>query len=296
MVIADLGQTDGSIMGPAEKNNLVGIKPTVGLTSRSLIIPISEHQDSVGPMTRTVKDAAIILQAIAGKDPADNYTSAIPNNGKIPDYVAACNPLALSGSRIGIPRNALALIASSASPEVVAFQKAVTTMRDAGATIVDANFTAATAFLTSKTEMSLLMADFIVNMATYLAQLTYNPNNLTNLADIRRFTQKSPLEAWPDRNTAVWDQALLRQKWNNTDPRFWAAYQRELYYGGEGGLLGAISRHKLDAVILPTTYAPPWAAIVGAPIITVPLGFYPPNAPVRRNPRGNLVTSGPNIP
>ena len=99
-------ETDGSIISPSDANNLVGIKPTVGLTSRSLVIPISPHQDTVGPMARTVKDAAYLLNAIAGFDASDNYTSAIPYpDYSVPDYVSACNFSALHGKRIGIPRN-----------------------------------------------------------------------------------------------------------------------------------------------------------------------------------------------
>jgi amidase len=247
-------------------------------------------------MTRTVKDAAYILQAIAGIDAADNYTSAIPNNGTIPDYVSACNFFAFSGARIGIPKNALALTVDPNGPEYAAFKKAVLTMQAAGATVVDANFTAAAAFLASSAETQVLNADFIVNLASYLAQLTYNPNNVHSLADVRNFTQSFPLEDYPDRDTAIWDNALDTQKWNNTDPRFWAAYQQDLFYGGDGGLLGAISRNKLDAVILPTTVASSWAAVVGAPIVTVPLGFYPSNATVKLNQRGDLVDTGPNVP
>jgi amidase len=99
-------ETDGSIISPSDASNLVGIKPSVGLTSRSLVIPISEHQDTVGPMARTVKDAAYLLNAIAGFDETDNYTSAIPYPDYVlPDYVAACNFSALSGVRLGVPRN-----------------------------------------------------------------------------------------------------------------------------------------------------------------------------------------------
>jgi amidase len=247
-------------------------------------------------MARTVKDAAYILQAIAGIDVADNYTSAIPNNGTLPDYVSACNFFALSGARIGIPQNVLAMTVDPSGPEYIAYQKAIRTLRAAGATIVNSNFTAAAAFLASSTETAVLNADFIVNLASYLAQLTYNPNKVTSLADVRNFTRSFPLEDYPDRDTAIWDVALDKQKWNNTDPRFWAAYQKDLYYGGDGGLLGAISRNNLDAVILPTTAASSWAAIVGAPIVTVPLGFYPPNATVALNSRGDLVDTGPNVP
>jgi len=278
-------------------NNLVGIKPSVGLTSRNLVIPISEHQDTVGPMARTVKDAAYVLQAIAGVDPYDNYTLAIPNNGSLPDYVAACNFSAFSGARIGVPRNVIKLLSGNTTgPITDAFETAIDTIKAAGATIVDnTNFTAAAAFLNSTSETLVLNADFIVNLASYLSLLTYNPNNVTSLADVRNFTHAFPLEDWPDRNTAIWDDALLVQKWNNTDPRFWAAYQQDLYFGGAGGLFGALTNFTLDAVILPTAYASTWAAIVGAPIVTVPLGFYPANSTVTKS-RRDLVASGPNIP
>jgi amidase len=113
---------------------------------------------------------------------------------------------------------------------------------------------------------------------------------------VRNFTQSFPLEDYPDRNTGVWDEALDVQGYNNTDPRFWAAYQQNLLFGGEGGLLGALERHDLDAVILPSTFAFRFAAIVGAPVVTVPLGVYPPDAPVIPNSRGNLVSLGPNVP
>lgn len=249
-------------------------------------------------MARTVKDAAYILQAIAGVDPYDNYTSAIPNNGVLPDYVAACNLSAFTGARIGVPRNVLSLFSDSTNgPLTDAFEKALGTIKAAGATIVDStNFTGAEAFLNSSAETLVLQADFISNLASYLSLLTYNPNNITSLADVRNYSHADPREDWPDRNTATWDQALFTRGWNNTDPRFWAAYQQDQYFGGAGGLFGAISNYSLDAVVLPTSFASSWAAIVGAPIVTVPLGFYPANTTISTNARGNLVASGPNIP
>ncbi|KAK4887919.1 hypothetical protein LTR28_003182, partial [Elasticomyces elasticus] len=163
LALGSLGtETSGSILSPADVNNLVGIKPTVGLTSRYLVIPISEHQDTIGPMTRTVKDAAYILQAIAGSDPHDNYTSAIPNNSSIPDYVAACNYSALSGARIGVARNVLEIWRNYTDPPVLAaFQTAIEEIRKAGATIVDANFTAFEQWQTDNNETLVLNADFL---------------------------------------------------------------------------------------------------------------------------------------
>lgn len=105
LAFASLGtETDGSFIFPSHKNGIVGVKPTMGLTSRHLVIPCTEHQDTVGPMARTVRDAAAVLQAIAGYDPKDNYTSVIPH---IPGYVSACKANALHGARIGIPWNVI---------------------------------------------------------------------------------------------------------------------------------------------------------------------------------------------
>ncbi|KAL8389083.1 hypothetical protein RB595_008801 [Gaeumannomyces hyphopodioides] len=294
-------ETDGSILSPSSVGNLVGIKPTVGLTSRDLVIPISEHQDTVGPMARTVKDAARLLQAIAGVDANDNYTSAIP--GGVPDYAAACDPArpALRGARIGFPLNVLELYGAtnSSDPQLVAFEAALALMEAAGATVIrgEANFTAAAEQAGSNSEMIVLNADFTVNLASYLSKLSSNPSGVASLQDVRRFTQQSApeLEAYPDRDTAIWDVVLGGQGFNNTDPRAWAAYQKNLYFGGEGGLVGSIRRNRLDAVVMPTLYASTWAAVNGAPVVTVPLGHYPPDWHEEESQRG-LVFHGPNIP
>ncbi|KAF8549237.1 amidase signature enzyme [Imleria badia] len=95
-------ETDGSITCPANQNNLVGIKPTVGLTSRAGVVPISEHQDTVGPLTRSMSDAAIVLSIIAGPDPNDNFTLAQPT--PVPDYTMVLSNSSLVGKRIGVPR------------------------------------------------------------------------------------------------------------------------------------------------------------------------------------------------
>ncbi|KAL1304087.1 hypothetical protein AAFC00_000522 [Neodothiora populina] len=298
LALASLGsETSGSILSPSDVNNLVGIKPTVGLTSRYLVIPISEHQDTVGPMARTVKDAAYLLQAIAGQDSNDNYTSAIPNNGSIPDYVAACNYSALSGARIGVAWNVLDLWAADTdAPVVSAFYDAIATIKAAGATIVSANFTGFAAYTKDNNETLVLNADFLTNLATYLSELSYNPYNITNLAQERAFTHAFAQEDWPDRDTAVWDDALDDQKWDNTSPLFWPAYQANLYYGGEGGILGALTRNNVSAVLLPTQLSPSIPALVGSPVVTVPMGFYPANWTVTYNRRKTLVETAPNVP
>ncbi|KAK3701683.1 hypothetical protein LTR37_015335 [Vermiconidia calcicola] len=295
LALASLGtETSGSILSPADVNNLVGIKPTVGLTSRYLVIPISEHQDTVGPMARSVKDAAYVLQAIAGKDDHDNYTSAIP--GPIPDYVAACNFNSLAGVRIGVAANVLEFYGEYIDPPVMqAFNEAVQQIADAGATIVDANFTAFEEWNDDPDGLVILNADFKVGLANYLSELTYNPNGIENLHDIRDFTHEFPAEKWPKRDTLIWRSAF-RQGFNNTSPEFWPAYQASLFYGGEGGILGALERTNTSAVLLPTQFSAGIPALVGSPVITVPMGFYPANWTVEMNDFGNLVEAGPNIP
>jgi amidase len=306
LAMASLGtETDGSIISPSQRSNLVGIKPSVGLTSRDLVIPISEHQDTVGPMARTVKDAAYLLQAIAGPDPNDNYTSAISRNSipMLPDYVASCDPRAVEGARIGVPNNAIELFLqfdNTSQPEVDAFFAAINVLQGAGATVVEnTNFTNLTEWAESSAETVVLQADFINNLAAYLDRLVENPNGIKSLADVLQFTQRvqSDLEEFPSRNTATWDATLDPEiGFNNTDPRFFPFLQENQFFGGEGGLIGALNRYKLDAVILPSSFAPSFAAIVGAPVVTVPFGFYPPGAPVAMNNRGNLVDTGPNVP
>ncbi|PBP16628.1 amidase [Diplocarpon rosae] len=297
LAFASLGtETDGSILSPSSANNLVGIKPSVGLTSRSLVIPISSHQDTVGPMARSVSNAAHILSIIAGKDPADNYTSAQPWKTP-PDYSKSLDFSSFRGARIGVPRQVLTSYADDNSPPLVAaFNAAIKVIENAGATIVeDANFPAWEGYLKDDSETVVLEADFLSDLARYLSQLTSNPNHVTSFANVSDFTQGFPLEAYPDRDTAIWDEALKRG-WNNSDPRFWSAYQTTHYFGAEGGVLGALEKYQLNALILPTDYASGLPARAGLPVVTVPMGSYPPNTTVVKSQNWSLVQVGPNIP
>ena len=224
----------------------------------------------------------------------DNYTSAIPGK-TILNFVAACDLSALFNVRIGIPRNAmLTRVKETLPPVLEAFEQALVVLKDAGAILIeDTNFTAAEEFRSSQLPSLILGADFVVDLQKYLDSLTYNPANITSLTALRNFTQSVPIEDYPRRDTALWDAAL--DNWNNTDPRFWPAFQHNFDYGDEGGLLGAIRRHNLDAVVMPAKIAATWATIVGAPVVSVPLEFYPPDEPVVKTPWG-LIDSGPNIP
>lgn len=156
-------------------------------------------------MTRTAKDAVHILQAIAGVDPYDNYTSAIPDNGSIPDYIAVCNLSALSGARLGVPRNVLSLLSDNATgPMTDAFEQALGIFQAAGAIIVDnSNFTAAEEFRNSTLPAGIPNTDFMVNLKSYFDLLIDNPNNITSLDVVRNFTQEFPLEGYPTRDSGI---------------------------------------------------------------------------------------------
>jgi amidase len=295
LALSSLGtETDGSVISPSQVNNVVGIKTTLGLVSRDLVIPISEHQDTVGPMARTVKDAAYLLQAIVGEDKNDNYTAAIPFNGTFPDYVRACSPTALRGARIGIPWQNI----EGVNPVIVSsFNSALRELEAAGATLVNVTYTAWEEFQADQgqTESQVLWADLKPNIATYLSELTTNPNNVSTLEQVRGFTQNFPAEEYPSRNTYNFDESLALN-FTNDSAELWRLYQRNLYFGGRGGIIGALDTNNLTAVVLPSVRASGISAIIGAPVITVPLGAYPDNTTVVKNPRGNLVATGPNMP
>lgn len=182
---------------------------------------------------------------------------------------------------------------------IAAFNAAVGTIRKAGAIIVDnINITAyaLAQYNNGSNEGIVLDADFVSDLpGEYLSMLSYNPQNVHDLADVENFTHNFAQEDYPDRDTAVWDQSLALG-FNNTSPQFWAAYQDNLEVAGPQGILGLLANYSLDALILPTNFSPGLPAMIGTPVVTVPLGFYPANETVVRNMRGTLVEVGPNIP
>ena len=297
-------ETSGSIVFPASWNNVVGIKPTVGLTSRYLVVPISQHQDTVGPLARTVKDAAYLLQAIAGYDRKDNYTSAIPyRGGRVPDYVAACKSSALRGKRIGIPRAMFqdAAAENSTYAAVLAgFEKSLDILRSAGATVVDdVHLPGFEKFRQIYYQMArrLLLDDFASDLERrYLALLSYNPNNISTLEDARRFTRNSPREGFPDRDTVGMDDALAID-FNNTSPEFWELYTQLQHLATVDGISGALKNHSLDALVAPSNADPTPHALLGSPVVSVPMGAYPHDTTVLRRDFGERhVYVAPNIP
>lgn len=293
LAFAALGtETDGSVTWPAQRSNCVGVKPTAGLTSRDMVIPISERMDSVGTLARTVRDSAILLQAIVGEDPNDRYTTAIPG---IPDFEAACKADALRGTRIGVPWEAIRQHPQSGDfvEEIRIFESALEILKLAGATIVDVQFECTVDDI-RKVQDPVTAADMVANMAEYLGQLTSNPSGVRSLADIRDQSQSCGKEGYPEKNTFYFDK-VLKHGWDNKCPEFQSALDTLREIGGPRGLIGALDSQDLVAAVMPTSFAPEWTALLGAPMISVPMGYYPETAKPLRLADG-IIQVGPGVP
>ena len=197
-------------------------------------------------MAKTVKDAAHILTAIAGKDPNDEWTLLQPFDVS-PDYVRSCNRFGLLGTRIGIPRNGIDYFEKPASV-MESFEEALALMKGAGATILDhADFLEFDPAEFSRNSSIVLDTDFVAGLKQYLSNLTSNPNRVRNLADIADFTMKEPREEFPDRDMYVWARGLGRTI-TNQSPESLAAYEANLQAGEELGVTGVLDRFGLDMV------------------------------------------------
>ncbi|KAH8112419.1 amidase signature enzyme [Phellopilus nigrolimitatus] len=262
---------DGSITCPANQNNLVGIKPTVGLTSRAGVIPISEHQDTVA-----------VLSIIAGMDPNDNFTLAQPT--PVPDFTLALNKSALSGARIGVPRRVFLNDSITGNDPFVnqVFEEAIQTMKDLGATVVDpADLPSADEIAVSNNETLVTEVDFKIQLNAYFAALLENPSDVRTLADLIAFDNANLALEEPTNFT---DQSELieSESTNGFNSTYFQALAFDKELGATRGIDAALQAHNLDALILPApgfTTVP--AAIAGYPIVTVPLSFYPDNVTIQ---------------
>ncbi|KAH8987948.1 amidase signature enzyme [Lactarius hatsudake] len=292
LAAAALGtETDGSIILPSSRQNLVGIKPTVGLTSRAGVIPVSENQDSVGPMARSVADAAIILTAIAGRDPLDNYTLAAP--ARVPDFSKALRKDALHGVRLGVPRLFL-----SGDPNIDrAFNASLLTLAKLGATIVDpAEFPDANELLASMNQSIVLSADFkVVNLEEYISGLIEVPTGVKTLADLIAFniahaSQELVPPFWTDQSQYVRGSRTVLET-----PPYFSALAANHDLGRTRGIDATLAKFKLDAIIIPTDgFASGPAAVAGYPAVSVPLGFQPDT--VVATPARPTIDRAPGLP
>ncbi|KAF8531845.1 amidase signature enzyme [Gautieria morchelliformis] len=239
-------ETDRSIISPSSKNNLVGIKPTVGLTSRAGVIPIYRHQDTVCPMCRCVADAATILSVIAGPDPFDKFTLSQPE--PVPDFTQALQKDALKGVRLGIPR----LFLGNDTNIISAFNASLEILMELGATIVDpADFPDAHELLASQNETTVLNVDFKVDINAYIASLLEVPTGVKNLADLIAYNKENAdLELIPPYYTSQ-SQFIISEA-TEVNASYFEALAAEEDLGRTRGIDGALQKFNLDALLLPT--------------------------------------------
>ncbi|MBJ6143795.1 amidase [Hymenobacter sp. BT559] len=192
-------ETNGSIVSPSSVNGLVGLKPTVGLVSRTGIIPISATQDTAGPMTRTVRDAALLLGGLVGIDPADAVTQASAAPKKPVDYTRLLRPEALKGQKLGVEKGHLA--SQTAAGELL--RQAVAVLKAQGATVVEVDVRSAVTPV-GESEFDVLLYEFKDGVNKYLGQ-TNAP--VKTLADVIAFNKANAAKAMPFFQQEILEQA-----------------------------------------------------------------------------------------
>ena len=271
-------ETDGSITCPASLNGIVGLKPTVGLVSRTHVVPISHSQDTPGPMAKDVRTAALVLQAIAGSDPADAATASADAHRV--DYVAALRPDALKGVRIGVMR-----FVGPWSPAVdVVFARALDVLRAQGATLVDVAAPKDRAKI-GPAELTVLLTELKVDLNAYLATTPTSVSSRT-LGDLIAFDKATP------RELALFGQEhfeAAQRTGGLADPAYRAARALSLRLAGHDGIDAMLAAAHVSALVAPTM-PPAWmidavngdqvagsgpadlAAVAGYPHLSVPMG------------------------
>jgi amidase len=274
-------ETDGSVTSPSSINGLAGIKPTVGLVSRTGIIPISASQDTAGPMARTVRDVAILLSAMTGIDPQDPATPA--SQGKsAADYTRFLDPQGLRGARLGIARKFF----ESNTLMNTFLNGCIDALKKAGAEVIDPADLDTYGKLEGP-EQEVLLYEFKDGLNRYLARLPAGSPART-LTELISYNEKNR-----DREMPFFGQELFLQaeaKGPVTDAAYLKARADCVRLSREEGIDALLARHKLDAIVTLTS-GPAWftdhingdrdtggcttpAAVAGYPHLTVPAGFY----------------------
>jgi amidase len=271
-------ETDGSIICPASVNGVVGIKPTVGLVSRTGIIPIAVSQDTAGPLARTVADAAVVLSAIAGYDPDDPATAPLREKPPI-DYRDFLDRDGLRGARIGVLRH----FAGFHEEADALFERALSVLRAQGAVLVDP-VELPNADKLDADEQIVLAFEFKDGINRYLATRTSGPRTL---ADLIAFNNRQAAREMPFFGQELFLDAQSRG--DLSDAHYREARERAHRLAGAEGLDAALARDHLDALVAPSV-GPGWtndpvngdhvlgggvtspAAVAGYPHLTVPMG------------------------
>jgi amidase len=273
-------ETDGSVICPAQTNGIVGIKPTLGLLSRSGIIPIAHSQDTAGPMARTVADASILLGALTGVDKNDPATAAGAKH-IIKDYTKFLDKDGLRGARIGVARNMC-----GTDPRILElFERSISLMKNLGAVMIDpANLPNFDKF--GKTEGEVLHYEFKADLNKYLAGANAR---VKTMKDVIRFNDENRARVMPyfgqEHMLAAQEKGGLRDK------KYREALAKNHLLTRRNGIDAVMKKYKLDALIVPSG-GPAWmidlangdainwdmestspAAVAGYPHITVPMGY-----------------------
>jgi amidase len=282
LCVAAVGtETDGSIVCPSSGNGLVGIKPTLGLVSRTGIIPIAHSQDTAGPMARTVSDAATLLTALTGVDPAD--TATVPSSGRgSQDYRAFLDPGGLKGVRIGVGRK---FFGKDARVDRV-IENAIGALKDAGAVLIeDCELSPGQEY--GDSEFEVLLYEFKAGINAFLS--TVDPSlGVRTLEDVIRFNEDNRARSMPYFGQEIFLQAAKK---GGLDSREYKdALAKNLKASRDDGVDRALAKDRLDAILAPTG-GPAWLidlvngdsyggvsssqppAVAGYPAITVPAGF-----------------------
>jgi amidase len=271
-------ETDGSVVCPSSANGLVGIKPTLGLISRSGIIPIAHSQDTAGPMTRTLRDAAILLSALAGQDPRDSATNERAGKASS-DYTRFLDPNGLRGARIGIARKYFGF---NDAVDVL-MNNIVEEMKRQGAIVIDpADLASHGKF--DDTEFTVLLYELKEDLKAYLATRPGAPQSLKEVID---FNEHSKDKEMPYFAQDIFVKA--EGKGPLTSKEYLDALEKNHQLSRKEGIDAVMNKNNLDAIMAPTG-APAWltdlvtgdhaiggssnaAAVAGYPDITVPAGF-----------------------
>lgn len=288
-------ETNGSICSPSGICGIVGIKPTVGLVSRSGIIPISHLQDTAGPMTRSVTDAAILLNVLAADDPEEPAQRPEPRPGDpayparpagaLPvDYITALDRDGLRGARIGVWREPLA---RSEAAQVV-FERAVEALREAGAELVDpVTMPSSDAMRQGPEILNVMLWRLKADMGAYLQDNIDPTFPIQLLSDIVAFNRDHANQEMPWFGQDILEMAL--NKGSLDDPEYREMVAKVQRWGRDEGIDAVVGEHRLDAIVAPAN-APAWridlvngdhhiggsstpSAIAGYPIVTVPAGY-----------------------